>query len=281
MQLPTRPRPRRRAHEIQFLADLGKLAGERVAAEAQVDVDFQARNEQAERDVEQARQDFATWLETEARETVSEHAEMRRAADAHYERDTAINDKGFASIKQKVAAEFEPARKEAERLLEQTRREADKQFDSRKQLAPRKLEEFQKQLEAWKVRITSDRDQAIKLLKGWKQPPPTMSPDAVSGMATTGELAPRMQQRVEFVGQQLAQLSQLSSPKMAKSWGLALFWVVVVLAGAGAAAFLLEPDKGPIAGRCRPGRWSDPGGCRPHRCSRAPRARISKSFTRR
>ncbi len=236
-----------RAHEIQFLADLAQLAAERVAAEAQVEADFQARTEQAERAVEQARQDFAAWLETDAKETVEEHAELRRAADARYERDSASNERGFAELKEKTTAELEPARKEAERLLNEARREADKQFDSRKHLAPRKLEEFQKQLEAWKVRISSDRDQAIKLLKGWKQPPPTMAPDAVSGMPTTGDLSTRMQQRVEFVGQQLAQLSHLSSPKLCKSWPLAIFWLVLVAAGAGAAFMLLEPDQGPIA----------------------------------
>ena len=118
-------------------------------------------------------------------------------------------------------------------MLKETNAAAAKQFDSRKHLAPRKLEEFQTQLEAWKVRIISDRDQAIKLLKTWRQATPPMAPDAVSGLATTGELAPRMQQRVEFVGQQLAALNHLSSPKMAKSWVLPLVWLVLVGAAPG------------------------------------------------
>ncbi len=236
-----------RTHEIQFLADLGQLAAERVAAESQLETDFQTHNQQAAQAAEQARLDFEAWLETEARETANECANVRRAAEERYERDTAANDRGYGNLKQKLSAELEPARQEAARALAATRGEADKQFDSRKHLAPRKLEEFQKQLDAWKVRITSDRDQAIKLLKRWRQPPPTMAPDAVSGLATTGDLSTRMQQRVEFVSQQLAHLGHLSSPKMAISWLLALFWVVLVLAGAGAAVVLVE-EQGPIAG---------------------------------
>ncbi len=144
-----------------------------------------------------------------------------------------------------MADELEPARQEAARLLAETGREADKQFDSRKHIAPRKLEEFQKQLDAWKVRIGQDREQAMKLLKRWRQTPPVAKSETASGLATTGDLATRMQQRVDFVAQQLAQLGQLSSPKMAISWVLALFWVLLVLGGAAAATFM---DPGPIVG---------------------------------
>ncbi len=154
-----------RAHEVQFIADLAQMASGRAAEEARIEADYQAAVAEAAQAAEQARQDFATWLVTEEQAIAADRVAAGQAADKRLERDTAANDRGFAELKQKLEAEFQPARQAAAKGLADARAAADKQFDSRKHLAPRKLEEFQKQLEAWKVRITSDRDQAVKLLK--------------------------------------------------------------------------------------------------------------------
>jgi DNA segregation ATPase FtsK/SpoIIIE, S-DNA-T family len=231
--------------ELELLAELAQLSAERAQGEREIEERFAADRAATEQGLQQEQQEFAEWLETEARQTVEAHAELERKAEARYDRDTAATENGWTELQARVAVEFDKAREAVNKSQTDARFEADTQFDAQKAVAPRKLAEFTAQLDAWRVRIGTDRETAFKLLKRWKQPAPQTSSDTPSPCATSGDLATRMQGRVDFVALQLAALSRLSSPKMLRSIALPIVYLLVVLGAAGAVTFL---GPGPVFG---------------------------------
>ena len=93
----------------------------------------------------------------------------------------------FVHVQQQAAEEFEAGLRLAKRTLEETGWEAEAYFDGNKQIAPKQLEEFTIQVDAWRTTAAEEHDKARKLLRRWKQQPPevVIDPETLSTRPAT------------------------------------------------------------------------------------------------
>ncbi|MBI3838825.1 MAG: cell division protein FtsK [Planctomycetia bacterium] len=238
------------AREARFLAELRQLAAERAAEEARIESQYQAASKTALRGFEESRQSIFAQLEIERSDLASDYDEQRRHAASRFEIETSAIEGEFAQVRQEIAQEFESKAQRAERKLKEACWEAETLYEASKDVAPNQLKEVEQKLDTWLELVRIEREEAHALLTLWRQPSSDVVPQGESLAIVTGDLPARLQERVNFVTAQRAELSRLRVPPLVASW--ALVWVyalaglllaavveVIGLGLAGAAAALL------------------------------------------
>ncbi len=231
--------------ERRFLASLTKLITNRATSEKEIVAREQANLTMAAEAHVKAQANFQSWLASEEVNIGQQAEEQTQKAHARFETQVAQLDAEMERLRDKVHVEFDAARQAAQEEEEEAGLQAEAVFDSQKKIAPRQLQEFEQQLEAWQTRVRTDRDEAKKLLESWRQPivePPRTETEARAAVKPA-ELSKRLQECVDVVGTQLAELQGLHAPKMARS---PIMIVMYLVATAATPAVLWWIDQGPI-----------------------------------
>ena len=202
--------------EERFLAELQRLVNDRAAAETRIESQFASSLQAAERIAQRSREALDARITSEQQGATSDLHAARRQALGHYDQEIRAAESKFAAVQQKTASRFEALSASAKRGLEEDLWEAEAFYSAHKNDAPKQLEAFQQQLDAWLARLRSEHADAHGLLQSWRQtvPPPVTEP---ASDATTENLTERLQERITFVIEQRARLGRLKLPYVAAS----------------------------------------------------------------
>ena len=180
----------------------------------------------AQRTLQESQEKLAAWFERELSDAATEQADRRHAALARFQVESTTCERQFVHLQQQAAEEFEAGLRLAKRKLEETGWEAEAYFDGNKQIAPKALEEFTIQVDAWRTRAAEEHDKARKLLRRWKQQPPEVVVDPNAFDAAGDDYAGRLPERVGAITAELDRLSGLTAPGLAASRVLPGFYLL-------------------------------------------------------
>jgi energy-coupling factor transporter ATP-binding protein EcfA2 len=202
--------------ELRFVATLLKLIAYRSSTETEIEARYQLAKKAAEQEFHDAFRAFEKWLETEQHAIVEDYSEQCRQASTKFKVQTSNLDRELTKLREQVEDQFQTARRDAKQELDEACWQAEASFDAAKKAAPKQLDEFERQLEAWQTRIRADREQAQKLLERWRQEPPEVA-ETPPAAVRPAEFSARLQECVDIVSTQLAELSQAQVPRLAIS----------------------------------------------------------------
>ena len=229
--------------EHQLLRGLEKLSAQRAKSETEIITRRKTARGESDKKRDDATTALRAWLQTAEQDIARRFTEQTQQAASRFAQEIAALERSFVEFQFKLDAQFEPLRQQAQQALEAGYKQAESQFDARKKLAPSQLADFEQQLEAWRVRIREDREEAQKLLTKWRMT--SFGAGLVKPFEETeasGDLAAQLQERLNIVGQSIAELKKLHSPSLSKSWLLKLSYPVISAILAGLAwQFEMEP----------------------------------------
>ncbi|REK11188.1 MAG: cell division protein FtsK [Planctomycetota bacterium] len=218
-----------RAAEARFVADLEEKIAERASSEQSIAAQYRAACNAADRGFREQREKLAAEVEQERADAAEDYTEQQRHAAARFEYETSRVECEFVELQQRVSEEFKQGCTRAEAEWKDARWEAEAMFEATKDVAPRELEAFEKNVETWLERLEAERDEAHRLVASWRTawaeddsaetPPPDMS----------GDLLAQLRDKVNFVGEQRMALAglQVAPPaaQFAPAW---LFGLVAI-----------------------------------------------------
>lgn len=146
--------------EIEFLAELSRVIDERVAVEGRIAAQFQAAAKSAARGFQESRQAVVERLENERLDAAADYADQRRHALARYQHDTQAIENELAALQQEAAKTLANGQKRAERKRDEACWQAETLYEASKDLAPRQLEQFERNLDACLTSVRADHDVA-------------------------------------------------------------------------------------------------------------------------
>ncbi|HEY1785430.1 MAG TPA: hypothetical protein VGG30_07765, partial [Pirellulales bacterium] len=224
------------ARLARFVADLTSLAADRSMEESRIESRRETGLKVAQRTLQESQEKLAAWFEKELTDTATEQAERRHGALARYQVESTTCEQQFVHLQQQAAEEFDAGLRLAKRKLEETGWEAEAYFDGNKQIAPKALEEFTIQVDAWRTRAAEEHDKARTLLRRWKQQAPEVVIDQTAFDEAGDDYAGRLPERVGAITAELDRLSALTAPGLAASKLLPWFYllsVALITAGVG------------------------------------------------
>ena len=194
---------------MRFVADLSTLAADRAMEESRIELRRETGLRVAQRTLQESQEKLVAWFERELSDSAAEQADRRHAALARFQVESTTCEQQFVHLQQQAAEEFDAGLRVAKRKLEETGWEAEAYFDGNKQIAPKALEEFTIQVDAWRTRAAEEHDKARKLLRRWKQQPPEVVVDQTAFDAAGDDYAGRLPERVGAITAELDRLSAL------------------------------------------------------------------------
>ncbi len=230
----------------RFVADLTSLAADRALEESRIESRRETGLKVAQRNLQESQEKLAAWFERELNDAATEQAERRHGALSRFQVESTAFERQFVHVQEQAAEEFEAGLRLAKRTLEETGWEAEAYFDGNKQIAPKQLEEFTIQVDAWRTRAAEEHDKAQKLLRRWKQRAPEVIVDPDAFSAAGDDYAGRLPERVGAITAELDRLSALTAPGLAASRLLPWFYIcsmglLTAVAGVGLARWRLGP----------------------------------------
>jgi len=216
------------ARLMRFVADLTSLAADRAMEESRIESRRETGLRVAQRTLQESQEKLGAWFEQELTETAAEQTERRHGALARFQVESASCETQFVHLQQQAAEQYEAGLRLAKRKLEETGWEAEAYFDGNKQIAPKALEDFTIQVDAWRTRAAEEHDKARNLLRRWKQQPPEVVIDPSTFDAAGDDYAGRLPERVGAITAELDRLGALTAPGLASSRVLPWFYLLAV-----------------------------------------------------
>lgn len=219
------------AREAEFLAALARVIRDRLGVESRIAAQFQAAAKSAARGFQESRRAVVDRLENEQLDAAADYADQRRHALSRYQHDTQSIENELAALQQEAAKTFASGEKRALRKLDEVRWEAETLYEASKDLAPKQLEQFERNLDACLSSVRADHEVACELLNQWRYSTEAEKegPDAPPLDVPASELTTRLQDRASFVATERARLAELRVPPLAVKWVVP--WVSLAVSG--------------------------------------------------
>ena len=231
------------ARVARFLENLKTLAADRAMEEQRIDSRRETGLRMAQRTVQETREKLAQWFQRIGRgcHRARRPPPSRRSPAS---RSKAPPPNGNSSTcSSRPTSSPKPPCGWPSRPWKSSRWEAEAFFDGNKQIAPKQLEEFSLQVDAWRTKAGEEQDKARKLLRQWKQEPPQVTTDHEAFAAGGEDYAGRLPAGVAAITAQLEELESLRVPAAAASRAPAFYTCVALLSTAGATI-----ELGAVAG---------------------------------
>ncbi|MEI8373656.1 MAG: FtsK/SpoIIIE domain-containing protein [Planctomycetota bacterium] len=164
----------------QILADLCRLAAERVPAEEAIAADFQERTESAEKAYQEAQEALTTRYREEKAAAEAEDAALRNTAIERFETEHATVLRQYEEARQDIAERFEDEKVAAEQEMQNAQWDASTIAEAAKGGSGVQLKEIQAQLESRWQELQTIHHQAVSLLNRWGQWRDFVDPQPVS-----------------------------------------------------------------------------------------------------
>ncbi len=225
---------------VRFIDDLKTLSAERAMEEQRIESRRETGLAMAQRTVQETRERLAQWFQRELADAESEYAERRHRALSRYQVESTAAEREFVRVQEQADEQSEAGLRRAKQALEEQRWEAEAFFDGNKQIAPKQLEEFSLQVDAWRTKAGEEQDKARQLLKQWKRQAPEVTIDHEAFAAGGDDYAARLPGGVAAITAHLAELEALRVPAVAASRALPVFYAGFALLLTAAAAVGLK-----------------------------------------
>jgi hypothetical protein len=220
------------------LQELHNLIADRARIEPRIDVDYKARNEAAEKEFQQGSHQVISRFETEKESSQKEFEESQSTTAKRFAAERAAQDKELADSRQKIAAQYEADSTAAKSTFQKSRSALERNFDAQKGKAEAQLKEAEGLIAEAVQKCGQIQDDAADLLRAWKQDRdygelPTSQPDRIYHDAFR-----QLQEGIKTPEALFEQLHDLRVPAFFKGSRAIVFFVVMVLLGAGVGAVL-------------------------------------------
>ncbi|HTU27089.1 MAG TPA: FtsK/SpoIIIE domain-containing protein [Pirellulales bacterium] len=227
-QLPAAPPVDPLARLLRFVADLSALSADRDMEESRIESRRETGLGAAQRTLAESQEKLAAWFEKELTDATTERTERRQAALSRYQVESTTCERQFVHLQEQAAEEFDAGLRLAKRTLEENGWEAEAYFDGNKGIAPKALEEFTLQVDAWRTKAAEEQDKARALLKRWKQKPPDVAIDQAAFDAAGDDYAGRLPERVGAITAEFERLTALTAPGLAASRLIPWFYLLAL-----------------------------------------------------